>query len=144
MRYASPMSALSDNLSRNLNDLGLLLLRLGMAGLMLTHGIPKAQTLFAGGEIQFPDPIGIGATASLSLAVLGEVVAPALLIVGLFTRWAAIPAAATMAVAAFMVHWSDPLAEKELALLYLVGFAVLMFTGAGHYSIDSLRAKRTH
>ena len=136
------MSALSDNLARNLNDLGLLLLRLGMGGLMLTHGIPKAQKLLAGGEIQFPDPIGVGATASLALAVFGEVVAPAFLIVGLLTRWAAIPAAATMVVAAFMVHWSDPLAEKELALLYLVGFVVLLCTGAGHYSIDGLRVKR--
>jgi putative oxidoreductase len=136
------MSALTDNLARNLNDLGLLLLRLGMSGLMLTHGIPKLQKLIAGGEIKFPDPIGIGATASLALAVFGEVVAPAFLILGLFTRWAAIPAAATMVVAAFMVHWSDPLAEKELALLYLLGFAALMFTGAGHYSIDALRVKR--
>lgn len=136
------MSALTDNVARNLNDLGLLLLRLGMSGLMLTHGIPKLQKLVAGGEIQFPDPIGIGATASLALAVFGEVVAPALLIVGFLTRWAAIPAAATMAVAAFVVHWSDPLGEKELALLYLVGFATLFFTGAGHYSIDGLRAKR--
>jgi putative oxidoreductase len=136
------MSALTDNVARNLNDLGLLLLRLGMSGLMLTHGIPKLQKLVAGGEIQFPDPIGIGATASLALAVFGEVVAPALLIVGFLTRWAAIPAAATMAVAAFVVHWSDPLGEKELALLYLVGFATLFLTGAGHYSIDGLRAKR--
>jgi len=142
MRYAAPMSALSDNLARNLNDFGLLVLRLGMAGLMLTHGYPKAQKLFAGGEIQFADPIGVGATASLALAVFGEVVAPAFLIVGFLTRWAAIPAAATMAVAAFVVHWSDPLAEKELALLYLVGFVVIFCAGAGHYSIDGLRVKR--
>jgi putative oxidoreductase len=138
------MSTITDNLSRNANDFGLLLLRLGMSGLMLTHGIPKLQKLIAGGEIQFPDPIGVGATASLALAVFGEVVAPAFLIVGFLTRWAAIPAAATMGVAAFVVHWSDPLADKEMALLYLIGFAVLICTGAGHYSIDGLRVKRTH
>ena len=136
------MSNLTDNLTRNFNDLGLLALRLGIAGLMLTHGVPKLQKLVAGGEIQFPDPIGLGATASLALAVFGEVVAPAFLIVGFLTRWAAIPAAATMAVAAFVVHWKDPLADKELALLYLVGFAVLFLTGAGHDSIDGLRVKR--
>jgi putative oxidoreductase len=123
------MSTITDNLSRNANDFGLLVLRLGMSGLMLTHGIPKL-------------PIGVGATASLALAVFGEVVAPAFLIVGFLTRWAAIPAAATMAVAAFVVHWSDPIADKEMALLYLIGFAVLIATGAGHYSIDGLRVKR--
>jgi putative oxidoreductase len=137
-----PMSALIENLTRNIHDLGILVLRVGVSGLMLTHGVPKLQKLVAGGEIQFPDPIGVGPTASLALAVFGEVVAPAFLIVGFLTRWAAIPAAVTMAVAAFVVHWSDPLADKELALVYLVGFATLFFTGAGHYSIDGLRTKR--
>ena len=140
--YRSRMSALIENLTRNIHDLGVLLLRVGMSGLMLTHGVPKLQRLFAGGEIQFPDPIGVGATASLALAVFGEVVAPAFIILGLFTRLAAIPAAATMAVAAFVVHWSDPFGDKELALVYLVGFAVLFFTGAGHYSLDGLRTRR--
>ena len=130
------MSALIENLTRNIHDLGVLILRVGMSGLMLTHGVPKLQKLVAGGEIQFPDPIGVGPTASLALAVFGEVVAPAFIILGLFTRLAAIPAAATMAVAAFVVHWSDPFGGKELALVYLVGFTVLLFTGAGHYSLE--------
>ena len=54
------------------------------------------------------------------LTVLAELVAPALMIVGVKTRLAAIPAAFTMGVAAFVVHGEDPLGDKELALLYLV------------------------
>jgi putative oxidoreductase len=47
-----------------------------------------------------------------------------------------------MAVAAFVVHRGQPLPERELALLYLVGFVGLMLTGPGRYSIDELRTKR--
>ncbi|WP_411768741.1 DoxX family protein [Winogradskyella sp. A3E31] len=116
------------------NDLGLLILRLGFGGMMLTHGIPKLQRL--SDPTSFPDPIGVGPTASLILCLIGEVVAPVLIVLGLKTKLAAIPAALTMAVAAFIVHGSDPLARKEMALLYLFVFVVLFFTGAGKYSVD--------
>lgn len=124
-------------------DAGLLLLRIAPSALLLTHGIPKLQKLMAGGEIKFFNFLGIGPTASLSLAVFGEVVAPVLVIVGLLTRWAAFPAAFTMIVAVVMVHGSDPLGEKELALLYLLPFIVLMMTGPGRWSVDAWRAGRT-
>ena len=136
------MSALASNVSRNLNDLGLLALRLSFSALMLTHGVPKLQQLVAGGQINFPDPIGVGPTASLALAVCGEAVAPVLIVVGLFARWAAVLPCVTMAVAAFMVHSGDPLADREPALLHLAGFTTILLAGAGHYSIDGLRTKR--
>lgn len=118
-----------------LHDLGLALLRIVPSILMITHGIPKFQKLFAE-DITFADPIGIGPVPSLFLAVIGELVCPILLILGLKTRWAALPAAITMFVAAFVVHGSDPLGDKELALLYLTFFVVIMLVGPGKYSMD--------
>ena len=44
--------------------IGLLLLRLGFSGLMLTHGIPKLMNLVQG-NLDFADPLGIGAVPSL-------------------------------------------------------------------------------
>ena len=41
-----------------------------------------------------------------------------------------------MAVAAFIVHASDPIGTKEKALLYLIGFVVIFLAGPGKYSID--------
>ncbi|MCO4822706.1 MAG: DoxX family protein, partial [Flavobacteriaceae bacterium] len=79
-------------------DLALLILRVASSGMLLTHGIPKIQKLFAS-PIEFGDPIGVGPTLSLILALIGEVVAPVLIIVGFKTRLAAIPAFITMAVA---------------------------------------------
>jgi putative oxidoreductase len=106
-----------------------------MGGLMLTHGIPKLMQLL-NGNFEFGDPIGIGNTASLILTVIGEAICPILVIIGLRTRIATIPTIIVMAVAAFVVHAADPIAVKEKALLYLVGFIVIAICGPGKFSID--------
>lgn len=117
-------------------DIGLLLLRVGAAVLLLTHGIPKFSKLIAGGEIEFGNPIGIGPTASLILAVVAEFVCPLLLIVGYKTRLAAIPPAVLMIIAAFIVHAEDPFSRKEKALLFFIMFLVVLIAGPGKYSLD--------
>lgn len=124
------------------HHVGLLLLRVAFSAAMLTHGIPKLEKLIAGGNISFADPMGIGATPSLILAVLGEVVFPILVIIGLRVRLTAIPVAITMAVALFAVHWGDAFKEQEKALLYLVAFITLIFTGGGNYGVDALLGKK--
>ncbi|WP_299336347.1 DoxX family protein [uncultured Psychroserpens sp.] len=124
-------------MKKNFTDLALLLLRVGFGGFMLTHGIPKIGML--SDPSQFGDPLGIGTTASLILCLIGEVVAPILLIIGFKTKWAAIPAAITMLVAAFIVHAKDDLGTKEHALLYLIAFVVMFLAGAGKYSIDGMK-----
>ncbi|MBY5958194.1 DoxX family membrane protein [Membranicola marinus] len=54
-------------------NFALLVLRIAVGILMLTHGLGKFERLFGEGPIQFSDPIGIGATASLVLAIFAEV-----------------------------------------------------------------------
>jgi putative oxidoreductase len=103
--------------------------------MLLTHGIPKFQKLISG-DFEFGDPIGIGPTPSLFLAVIGEFICPILIILGYKTRWAAIPPAITMLVAALIVHSADPFNVKEKALLFLSFFVVIMLVGPGRYSID--------
>jgi putative oxidoreductase len=121
-------------MKKNFNDLALLILRVGFGGFMLTHGIPKISML--SNPSDFGDPIGVGATISLILALIGEVVAPIMLIIGFKTKWAAIPAAITMFVAAFIIHAKDDLATKEHALLFFITFVVIFLAGAGKYSVD--------
>ncbi|WP_111309456.1 DoxX family protein [Confluentibacter sediminis] len=125
-------------MKKDVTDLALLILRLGAGGLMLTHGIPKINMLFAS-PIQFADPIGVGDTLSLIFALIGEVIAPILIIIGFKTKLAAIPSVITMAVAAFIVHANDDIATKEKALLYLICFVTLLLAGAGKYSIDGMK-----
>ncbi len=117
------------------NDVGLALLRILPSVMLMTHGIPKLQKLLAG-NMEFFDPIGIGQAPSLFLAVIGEVVCPVLMILGYKTRWAAVPSAITMAVAAFIAQAGQAFSDKEKALLYLSFFIVIMLVGPGRYSID--------
>lgn len=120
-----------------MQDIGKLILRLGLGAFMLGHGYPKLMKLFAGGEIQWADPIGLGPTTSLILAVFAEFVCSILLIVGFKTQWASIPLIITMFVAAFIVHADDPWGKKEFALLYAIGFIAIALIGPGKYSLDN-------
>jgi len=117
-----------------LKDLGLAVLRIGASAAILTHGYGKLQMLINGAE--FGNPIGIGATPTLFLAVIAEFVCPILLILGFKTRWVAVPPAITMAVAFFIVHAADAFQKKEKALLYLILFVAIILLGPGKYSID--------
>ena len=121
-------------MSKN-TDLGLLILRVGVSGLMLTHGLPKLLNLLQG-NFEFSDPIGLGSTISFILIVIAEAICPVLILVGIKTRIATIPPIIAMAVAAFMVHGADPIATKEKALLYLIGFLSIGLMGAGKLSLD--------
>lgn len=129
------------NYSKNI-DLVILLLRLVVGIFMLTHGMGKFTKLFGNEPIQFSDPLGIGATASLTLAVFSEVFCSILLIVGLGTRFAAIPLFITMVVAIFIVHINDGFGRQELPGLYAVIYIAISTLGAGKYSIDYLISKR--
>ncbi|MDF1823287.1 MAG: DoxX family protein [Verrucomicrobiales bacterium] len=121
----------------HLSSLGLLILRVLLGGFMLFgHGWGKLAT-FSEKSAQFPDPLGVGSTPSLALAVFAEVFCAAALILGFFTRAAVIPLLTTMVVAAFIIHGDDPFQRKEFALLYAIPFLALMLTGAGAFSIDA-------
>lgn len=119
-----------------------LLLRLTFGGFMLFgHGIAKLSK-FADSNIRFPDPLGIGTTLSLSLTVFSEVACSALLILGLFTRFASVPLLVTMLVAVFIVHSADPLISRELGVLYLAVFISITVLGPGKYSLDFIIRKK--
>lgn len=118
-------------------DLGKLLLRLGFGGAMIPHGYSKLERLLEHGtDAQFADPFGIGMFPTLLLAILSEVICPILVILGIKTRFAAIPVIITMVIAAFVAHADDPWAKKEMAFLYLIAYTVIALIGAGRYAIN--------
>ena len=125
-----------------LNDLALLVVRLGAGGMMLTHGIPKIGRLFGEGPVKFADPFGLGPEISLGMAIFAEVICAILVMVGFKTRLATIPLILTMLTAAFYAHWNDPFGRKELPLLYACVFLGILAFGAGRYAIDGLLKKK--
>jgi putative oxidoreductase len=99
------------------------------------HGLSKFYRLIEG-NLSFANPIGIGEAPTLVLAVFSEFLAPVFILIGYKTKIFSFFPAATMFVAAFIVHLSDPFARKEKAILFLIGFIVIMMMGPGKYSID--------
>ncbi len=125
------------NHSKN-TDIALLLLRLTFGGLMLVnHGWGKMMNLFGDAPIEFMDFMGLGQPVSLALTVFAEFLCAALVVLGLFTRWAVIPLIITMLVAIFMVHINDPFAKMELGIIYLMAFTAIGLAGPGWYSLDA-------
>lgn len=119
----------------NTTDIGKLVLRLGFGALMLSHGIPKLLKLLSG-DTQFADPIGVGSTATLVLAVIAEVICPILIMIGYKTKLSAILPVITMLVAAFIVHGDDPWNKKEFAIVYGLGFLAVGLIGNGKFAIE--------
>src|SRR5690606_20621720 len=102
-------------------DVALFLLRLWVGlTMLLLHGWAKV-TGFDQMSDKFIDLLGMGPKASLVLAIFGEFVCSFLLILGLFTRFAALALGITMAVAFTMAHHmtlKGP-GSGELAFIYL-------------------------
>ena len=115
---------------------GIALLRL-TAGLMmlLAHGWPKYDNFLIVSAV-FSDPYGLGSHFSLMLAIFAEVFCSLALIAGFATRLALVPLGFTMFTAYFVVHAADPFAMKELSLMYLLVYVVLLITGPGRFSVD--------
>lgn len=126
-------------------DAGLLVLRLGLGlSLFWLHGLGKAMK-FSELLQKFPDPLGIGHPASATLAVFAETICALLLALGLFTRFAALNIAVTMAVAFSLVHKFALSGEYsgELAYLYLLASVPLFIAGPGRFSLDAMLNRST-
>ena len=129
---------LSVNQASTSVDIALLIARIGIGSLMLTHGLPKMATLFSGEPVQFLPLLGMSPALSLGLAVFAEVFCSVLLLTGLATRLAVIPLIITMLVALLFVHSADPIGKQEPALHYLLVYLILLLAGSGKYSLDYL------
>lgn len=126
-------------------DAGLLVLRVWFGGsLLLLHGWDKL-TNFSTYAAQFPDFFGIGKTPTMALATFGEAVCSTLIVLGLFTRFAAIGSGITMFVAFWMAHGHRLKGEQngEMAFLFLGAFLTLLVAGGGKFSVDAKIGAKT-
>lgn len=121
-------------------DAGKLLLRLAVGGLMLFHGMNKLLTGASGikgllASYGLPEFIAYG-------TILGEVVAPIFIVLGILTRPSALLVAFTMVVAWLMVGLDKTfLLDKtgawaiESIVYFFVSALAIAFLGAGKYSV---------
>ena len=125
----------------NNDAVGKLILRLTLGVLMLFHGVAKVMhtgTLdYIGGNLA-----GIGLPEMLAYGVyVGEIVAPLMLIVGVFTRWGGMLIVVNMLFAIGLSHMGDLFAltehggyRLELQFFFLFCGLAVMFLGSGRYA----------
>ena len=119
-------------------NFSMLLLRVVFGLLMITkHGYDKMMK-FSTLQYQFYNFFGVGSKTSLILSIFAEVLCALFIVLGLFTRLAAIPLIITMLVAVFGFNAGKPLVDSEAALMYLSVFVTLLFCGPGRISIDGM------
>jgi putative oxidoreductase len=119
---------------------GLLVLRLGVAILLLPGGYQKIAN-FAAIEPQFVNFLGLGQTVSLVLCIFAEFFCSLLILAGLFTRLATIPLIINFLVIIFMAGAKDLWGKDHGVALYLLVYITLLFTGPGRYSVDGSMRK---
>lgn len=109
-----------------------------------------SNTLF-GWPVPPPYVVEVGAWPGWYAGLI-QLITGFLIATGLFTRAAAFIASGEMAVAYFWIHqprslWpiGDPPGGNggALAILFCFAFFLLVFTGAGTYSIDAVRSRKS-
>jgi len=127
-------------------NLGKLVLRLTLGGLLLFHGVAKIQH-GVGGIVERVANVGLPSSFGY-LVYIGEVAAPLLLIVGLWSRAAALIAAINMVVAISLAH-TGQLAELsrsggyalELQGFYFLTAVAVLLLGAGKFSVGGANGR---
>jgi putative oxidoreductase len=114
----------------------ILAVRVFFGVMFFTHGLQKMMN-FSVLSDSFPSVLGLGSYTTLMVSIFCEFCCSLFLIAGLLHRLVLIPMIVTMAVAFFDIH-DAMMPEGELALIYLIVFIILFFTGPGRYSFDYL------
>jgi putative oxidoreductase len=125
---------------RRTDDTGKLVLRLAIGGLLFMHGLAKVRdNSYVQNEV-----LDAGLPAFVAYGVFaGEIVAPVLLIIGLFTRTAAVLVMTDMLFALWLVHPPDfgTLSRTgswgvELPMMFLLGAMAIAFMGPGRFAVS--------
>jgi putative oxidoreductase len=128
------------------DDLAKLLLRATLAILILMHGVAKLIG-GAGFVTGMLDKIGLPPAFGY-LVYVGEVIAPLLILLGVWSRPAALVVAINMIVAVLLVHTPQFFTRSptggwalELQGMFFVAAVVVALQGAGRYSLAGAAGK---
>lgn len=133
--------------SLNRDDYAALVLRLGLGGMYLTHGLIKLFVFTPAGTAGFFESLGFPAFLAY-LVMAAEIGGGALLIAGVFTRWVAL-ALIPVLLGALQVHFASGFLFSsqgggwEYPAFLILTSVSLALLGNGAYSLCALRKNRT-
>lgn len=130
------------SITNRTEDVAKLILRVSVGSLMLLHGIAKLTNLqslaFIKGQLE-----STGLSPLLAYGVyIGEIVAPILIVLGIYTRFGGFLMFVNMIFAIALVHMHELLTlteyggwSLELQAFYLITALVIMLLGSGKFAI---------
>lgn len=129
--------------------LGTTVLRVGLGALFLVHGLTKIFVFTVPGTMGFFESVGYPGFLAVPV-IAAEVVGGALLLAGLWTRWAALALVPVM-LGATRVHWANGFTFNNegggwefTAFLAVASLALFLYGDDGRLSLGRwLRSRRT-
>lgn len=123
--------------------LGIAILRIVVGIVFFAHGLQKLLMFGIGGFTGFLTQVGVPLPGLFAVIVIAvEVLAGLALILGIATRWAALPLAVDMIVALLTVHLANGFFMSdngiELVLTLLSATVALAFLGSGAFALDNV------
>lgn len=128
---------------------GLAILRVVVGAVFFVHGFQKLFLMGFGGVADMMEGIGVPAPGLFAVVVtLVELLGGLALILGLFTRLAAVSLAVDMLVATLTVHMPNGFSVQnggyEFTLVLLAASVALAVAGPGEAALDRFLARRTN
>lgn len=124
-------------------DVGKLIIRLTLGGLLVLHGIAKVMYPTSSMGFISEQLANVGLPTFLAYgAYIGELVAPILIIVGFFSRFAAMAVIGNMLFAIGLVHTKELFSltqmggwALELQGFFLLSAVAIIFLGSGRFAV---------
>lgn len=124
-------------MDRHQVSVGLLFLRMfGGTLLILGRSRTWSTMISVNAGLAGTSLLGLGGEVGWFLTLFSECLCTILVMLGVFTRFTALPPLVAMVVQALALQAGTAWSVREMYLLYALPFFVLSFTGPGDYSVD--------
>jgi putative oxidoreductase len=121
-------------------DLGILILRVAVGAVMFTHGLLKPLVFTLAGTMEFFERNGFPGWTAIPVFIL-ELVCGGFLMVGMFSRWAAL---IPVMIGALMVNWphgwmfTQQGGGWEYIVFLIAALLSIIVLGDGRFSLDTI------
>ena len=121
--------------------IGLLVLRIGVSGSLMTHGYGKLMN-YESLSTKFMSHMFLSSEFTLSLVIFAELFCAFFVLIGFGTRIVSIPVMYNFIIAITVAHAADPFGKMEKAVLFFTVFIAIFILGPGKYSVDYYISKK--
>jgi putative oxidoreductase len=133
---------INPNSSTTINNWVLLCFRVLLSIEMIyAHGLKKIGVGVVVAE-QVPNPLHLPEVINNAFAISANIFFPILVVFGFLTRLSVLPILAVTLTGYFVLHFHDAPLVKDTPFMFSLSYLVILFLGAGKYSLDNYLFKK--